>query len=74
MRLRLCDSLAAMTGNSSNTVPVAAAIESLVRSAVAGPHVVVLVPDVSVTLGPGNVGRVVVPLGMITIKLTSALL
>merc|ERR1739842_119295 len=50
-----------MAGNSSNTVSVATAIESLVGNAVAGSHVVVLVPDVSVALSPGNVGLMVVP-------------
>merc|ERR1719362_1697411 len=55
------DCLAAMAGNSSNTVSVATAIEPLVRSAVPSSHVVVLVPDVSVALSPRNVGRMVVP-------------
>ena len=51
-----------MAGNSSNTVSVATAIESLVGNAVPSSHVVVLIPDVSVALSPWDVGRMVVPL------------
>ena len=51
-----------MTGNGSNTVSVATAIESLVGNTVASSHVVVLVPDVSVTLGIRDVRLMVVPL------------
>ena len=58
----VCLALAAMAGNSSNTVSVATAIESLVGNTVASSHVVVLIPDVSVALSPWDVGRMVVPL------------
>ena len=56
MLLARYDCLATMTGNGSNTVSVATAVEPLVRNAVPSSHVVVLVPDVSVALGPRNVG------------------
>ena len=51
-----------MASDGPNTVSVATAIEALVRNTVAGPHVIVLVPDVSVTLGVGDVRLMVVPL------------
>ena len=52
-----------MAGYSADTVRVAAATEALVGDAVAGTHVVGLVPDVSIALSPGNVLRLkVIPL------------
>ena len=52
-----------MAGYSSDTVSIATAAVSFVRSAVPGTHVVVLVPDVSIALSPGNVLRLqVIPL------------
>ena len=51
-----------MAGYSADTVRVAAATEALVGDAVAGTHVVGLVPDVSIALSIGNVGLMVIPL------------
>ena len=51
-----------MASDSPDTISISTAIESLVGDAVPGPHVVVLVPDVSVTLGIRDVRLMVVPL------------
>ena len=51
-----------MASDSPDTVSISTATESLVGDAVTGPHVVVLVPDVSVTLGIRDVRLMVVPL------------
>ena len=50
--------LAPMAGDSSNTVSIATSTEPflLVGNAVSSAHVVLLVPDVSVTLSIGDVG------------------
>ena len=58
----LHNDLASMTCDGANTVHVSTSWVSLVRSTVSSSHVVVLIPDVTIALGIGDVGWMIVPL------------